>query len=282
MKFKVFPNGKINIGLNIDGVQENGYHILDMIMVPIDLCDILEGEIYKEEGNLKITTNKKDIPTNNSNIIYKAYDAFYKKTKLVPRKVDIHLEKRIPYQAGLGGGSSDAAFFIKLLNEFHKEILKFDELIELAKQIGADVPFFIINKPSRVRGIGEKIEVLNNRIKNRLMIIKPKFGVSTVYAYSQVKKIKSLEKANIEKIINGLESGNIEIFKNEIKNSIEQALLTGDMNIQEFRKRLAREEKKFYMSGSGSAYYTFLSEEEKICDIEKRFKDCEVILCNFK
>ncbi|MEG0300442.1 4-(cytidine 5'-diphospho)-2-C-methyl-D-erythritol kinase [Cetobacterium sp.] len=285
MKFKVFPNAKINIGLNIKGVLENGYHLLDMTMLPIDLTDILEGEIFDEPGSLTIKTNKKDIPTNESNILYKIYKSFYNRVGLMPLKINVFLEKRIPHQAGLGGGSSDGAFFLNLLNNYHGKILNEKELIELGKNIGADIPFFIINKPSRVKGIGEEIEVIDNRIKTPIILIKPNFGVSTALAYKEIKRIKNPKMADIDNIINGLKNGDINLLKDKIENNLEEALLLTDKRTKEFKEELQElEDVKFYMSGSGSAYYGFLLKDidEIFCNVKRRFKDCEVFLCNFK
>ena len=118
--------------------------------------------------------------------------------------MEVFLEKIIPHQAGLGGGSSNGAIFLNFLNKFHGNILSFGELVELGKSIGADIPFFILNKPSRVQGIGEKLQEIENNLKVSLVIIKPPFGVSTVEAYKQMKNIDNPRKSNIDNIIQGL------------------------------------------------------------------------------
>ncbi len=102
MKFSLNSNGKINIGLNVTGRRENGYHLLDMVMIPISLSDTMTGEITDVKGTLTIETNKKDIPTGKENILYKIYDKFYDESALERKKVYVYLEKRIPHQAGLG------------------------------------------------------------------------------------------------------------------------------------------------------------------------------------
>lgn len=283
--FNLQSNAKINIGLNIVGVLENGYHLLDMTMIPIDLCDNLTIEVEDKVGDLKIKTNKKDVPVDSSNILYKIYKKFYEKTKLNPLNIEIFLEKIIPHQAGLGGGSSNGALFLNFLNEYHGNVLSFEELVELGKSVGADVPFFILNKPSRVQGIGENLQEIENNLKNSLVIIKPPFGVSTVEAYGQVKKIENPKKSNIDEIIKGLKENSLLLVEQYIENNLEEALLKSDTNLIEFRKRLSEvEELKFFMSGSGSAYYAFLKEDidEKIGKLRYRFNDCEIFLCNFK
>ncbi|ERT69607.1 4-(cytidine 5'-diphospho)-2-C-methyl-D-erythritol kinase [Cetobacterium somerae] len=283
--FNLQSNAKINIGLNIVGVLENGYHLLDMTMIPIDLCDNLIIKVEDKSGDLKIKTNKKDIPVDSSNILYKIYIKFYEKVKLAPLSMEVFLEKIIPHQAGLGGGSSNGAIFLNFLNKFHGNILSFGELVELGKSIGADIPFFILNKPSRVQGIGEKLQEIENNLKVSLVIIKPPFGVSTVEAYKQMKNIDNPRKSNIDNIIQGLKENDLSLVEEYIENNLEEALLKSDKNLIEFRNKLKEvEELKFFMSGSGSAFYAFLIEDidEKISKLRHRFNDCEIFLCNFK
>ena len=281
MKFSLKSNAKINIGLNVTGVLPNGYHLLDMIMVPVSLSDRLEGEIYEEEGELEIKTNKPSIPTGKENILWKIYDKFYEKSGLAKRKVEIYLEKFIPHEAGLGGGSSNGAFFLKELNRYHNNFFSVEELIEIGKSIGADIPFFLINRPSRVRGIGEEIEIIENNLDTDIILIKPNFGVSTAKAYKNMSMLNNKKDANIEKIIFGLKNNNLSLVEESIENNLEQGLLLEDKNIIEFRKKLLDiSDMKFFMSGSGSAYYTFVKNgEEGVKAIKEQLQHCEVHLC---
>lgn len=283
MKFSLNSNGKINIGLNVTGRCENGYHLLDMVMVPISLSDTMTGEITDAKGTLTIETNKKDIPTGKENILYKIYDKFYDESALERKKVYVYLEKRIPHQAGLGGGSSNGAFLLKLLNSFHDNYFSMEKMIEIGKSVGADIPFFLINKSARVTGIGENIEIIENNLESALIIIKPDFGVSTGKAYKNMYMLNNKRDADIDKIVLGLKENSLSTVENSIENHLEQGLLLEDENIIDFRKRLAAlNNMKFFMSGSGSAYYTFAdkNEKENIYKILKEhFKNCEVHLC---
>ncbi len=283
MKFSLNSNGKINIGLNVTGVLPNGYHFLDMIMVPISLSDRITGEIEDISGTLEIKTNKADIPVNEDNILWKIYDKFYNESGLSKRKISLYLEKIIPHQAGLGGGSSNGAFLLKLLNEFHGNFFSQERLIEIGKSVGADIPFFLINKSARVRGIGEDIEIIENNLKNSIILIKPQFGVSTGKAYKNMSMLNNKRDANIDKIIFGLKNNRIDIVEDNIENHLEQGLLLEDKNIIEFRKKLAELNMKFFMSGSGSAYYTFVTQEESeeaVTRIKEYLNSCEVYLCS--
>lgn len=281
MVFSLESNAKINIGLNVTGVLPNGYHLLDMIMVPISLSDRLSGEIFDEGGELTITTNKENIPTDGRNIIWKVYDRFYKESGLDRRKISVHLEKCIPHEAGLGGGSSNGAFFLKELNRYHNNFFSVPKLLEIGKSIGADIPFFIINKASRVRGIGEDIQEIENNLTDDIIIIKPNFGVSTAKAYQNMYMLNNKKDANIDNIIVGLRNNDISLVEKSIENHLEQGLLLEDENIIEFRKKIMGiPNMKFFMSGSGSAYYVFTQNGKQIVEfIKGQLQHCEVHLC---
>ncbi|WP_294530833.1 4-(cytidine 5'-diphospho)-2-C-methyl-D-erythritol kinase [uncultured Fusobacterium sp.] len=281
MKFSLKSNAKINIGLNVTGVLSNGYHLLDMVMVPISLTDRLDGEIFDEEGELEITTNKPSIPTGKENILWKIYNKFYEMSGLPRKRIKLHLEKVIPHEAGLGGGSSNGAFFLKELNSYHNNFFSLEELIEIGKSIGADIPFFIVNKPSRVKGIGEEIEVIENNLDRDIILIKPNFGVSTAKAYKNMYMLNNKVDADIDKIVCGLRDNDITLVEESIENHLEQGLLLEDSNIIEFRKRLSNiPNMKFFMSGSGSAYYTFVENgEREVKAIKEQLQHCEVHLC---
>ena len=281
MKFSLNSNAKINIGLNVTGVLPNGYHLLDMVMIPISLADKLEGEIFEEEGELEITTNKPSIPTGKENILWKIYDKFYERSGLSKKKVKVYLEKIVPHEAGLGGGSSNGAFFLRELNSYHGDFFSIDELIEIGKSVGADIPFFIVNKPSRVRGIGEKIDIIENNLDCDIILIKPNFGVSTAKAYKNMSMLNNKKDANIDKIIDGLKNNTLPFLEESIENHLEQGLLLEDNNIIEFRKSLEKiSGMKFFMSGSGSAYYAFTRDGERVLeDIKGQLQHCEVHLC---
>lgn len=284
MKFSLNSNGKINIGLNITGKREDGYHLLDMVMVPISLSDRIKGEIEDISGTLTIKTNKKGIPTGKENILYKIYEKFYNESGLERKKVYVYLEKKIPHQAGLGGGSSNGAFLLKLLNEFHGNYFTVDKLIEIGKSIGADIPFFLINKSARVTGIGENIETIENNLENSIIVIKPDFGVSTKKAYKNMYMLNNKKDADIDKVVLGLKVNRVSMVEENIENHLEQGLLLEDKNIMNFRKKLAEiDNMEFFMSGSGSAYYTFV--DKKLAEniyktLKEHFKNCEVHLCS--
>lgn len=280
----VKANAKINLGLNILGKNQDNYHELDMIMVPVNLYDILKINFLEKKGNLKITSNIKGVPLNENNIIYKIYDLFYESTSLQREDIEVYLEKNIPFQAGLGGGSSDGAFFLKNLNEYHKNPLNLQEMIDLGKKIGADIPFFLINETVRARGIGEILEKIENNLNSRIILIKPNFGINTAEAYKGYSLLEEKKWANIEKIIEGLKRDCIEEVTENIENHLQQSSLLLNKKLQTFEEKLEKFSKNFKMSGSGSCYY-FISDKDnsqKIYEkLKSEFSDCFVSLNDF-
>lgn len=285
MRKKILANGKINIGLNVLGKLPNGYHLLDMTMVPISLADTLDVEFFQEEGELTITSNIEGIPLGPENIVYKIYNGFYQKTGLKKRKINLFLEKTVPSEAGLGGGSSDGAQFLKVLNEFHGAPLNENQMMDLGKSIGADIPFFIRNESSRVQGIGEIVEKIENNLDCDLILIKPQFGVSTKVAYENVSKVEHMKMANMDMILQGLRENSLEMVKRGIENNLESALLIDNEDIIGFRKLLdGIGGLEFFMSGSGSAYFTFVEKnrgEFYLNKLRKEIKNCKIYLCSF-
>ena len=284
-KYKIFSNAKINIGLNVFQKEDDGYHNIDSIMAPIDLSDEMDITFYSNSGDLKIECSDKNIPTDERNILYKTYKAFFEENKKEKEKIDIILKKNIPSEAGLGGGSSNAAFFLKLLNKHYGNVYNESELQELAMKIGSDVPFFIKNKTARVGGKGNKVDLIENNLKDSIILIKPlDFGVSTKEAYESFDNLKEVKYANFDKIIECLKDNNRIALENSIENSLEQGILETDINIKMLKITLNSviSGKKFFMSGSGSTYYTFVTELEK-SQIETRLKtfidNVKIIIC---
>lgn len=242
-----FPNAKINIGLNVVSKREDGYHNLETIFYPVKLCDALEiVESDKTEfsaSGIKIDGN----PENN--LVYKAYQILQKDFNLPP--VKLHLHKVIPFGAGLGGGSADAAFTLKMLNDYFKLGIHLVKLESYAAQIGADCPFFIQNKPTFAHGIGDQFESVNLDLSEfSIVIVKPPFSVSTPEAYRNIVPAKP----NFN--LNEIETLAIEDWKSVVKNDFEKPVFLQYPEI-ELLKNILYETGAVYasMSGSGSAVF---------------------------
>jgi len=152
----VFPNAKINLGLFVKGILPGGFHEIESIMIPVGLCDILEVVVSESEA-FKLTLSGTSIDSENEqNLCYKAWQILSSHTNIPG--IQMHLHKNIPVGAGLGGGSSDAAFTLKLLNEYFKLEIPEHELISVASDLGNDCPFFIQNKPAFAYNKGQLIK----------------------------------------------------------------------------------------------------------------------------
>ena len=182
-----FPNAKINLGLNITEKRPDGYHNLETIFYPVPIEDALEINILNE-GNGKFRLHQAGLEIEGeaeSNLVVKAYKLLDDRFNLPP--VDIHLFKHIPSGAGLGGGSSDAAFMLKLLNDHFQLELSEEQLEVYAATLGADCAFFIKNKPTYAEGIGNLFSPIELSLSGyQIMIIKPNVFVSTREAFSNI------------------------------------------------------------------------------------------------
>ena len=177
----LFPNAKINLGLQIKSKRADGYHELETIFYPVNYCDVLE---ILPSDQLDFTSSGIDIP-GKGNLCLDAYHLL-KKDFDIPA-VHIHLHKIIPIGAGLGGGSSDAAFTLKGLNVLFDLQLSAEQLKIYAVQIGADCPFFIENNPMLATGVGEILESIELDLSAyHIAIVKPNIHISTSEAYSLV------------------------------------------------------------------------------------------------
>ena len=178
----VYPNAKINLGLNILRKRNDGYHDISSIFFPVKECvDILE--IIKSD-TFEFTKSGIKIP-DGENLCEKAWNLLHSDFGI--GNVKIHLHKQIPIGAGLGGGSADASFTLKVLNDLFELKLRIKELERYALQLGADCPFFIDNRPKLVEGIGEKMTDIDLDLSEfKIRLINPEIHVSTKEAYSGV------------------------------------------------------------------------------------------------
>ena len=183
-----FPNAKINLGLHVISRRPDGYHNLETIFYPLDLRDALEiipGSSSGSNEHRFFQTGNAIEGTPDENLVMKALRLISAKKKIPP--IDIHLLKKIPTGAGLGGGSSDAAFMLRLLNDTFSLGYTHKQLRGLAAQLGADCPFFIDNTPSYATGIGDKLKPVEiNLDPYFLLLVKPDIAVSTKEAYGMI------------------------------------------------------------------------------------------------
>ena len=242
----VYPNAKINIGLNVLEKQADGYHKLSSVFYPVnELYDILEILPAK---HFSFSSSGIAIP-GNSNICVKAFELL--KADFEIENVIMHLHKQIPIGAGLGGGSADGAFALKALNEIFKLELSIIELEEYALQLGADCPFFIENSPKYITGIGEKMRNINLDLSSyKLKFIYPELHISTAEAYGGI--IPSQPKKNLLDLINQP----IENWKKSVKNDFEVAAFAKYPELAKMKEQLYADGAIYAsMTGSGSVIY---------------------------
>jgi 4-diphosphocytidyl-2-C-methyl-D-erythritol kinase len=262
----VFPNCKINLGLQILNKREDGFHNLETIFYPVHLRDALEvvrsatqqpsSNIFFQSTGLPI-----DISVQN-NLCIKAYELIKKDFLSLP-PVQMHLHKTIPMGAGLGGGSSDAAFTLKLLNEKFKLGISQQQLIQYALQLGSDCPFFIINKPCYATGRGEILETVELDLSAyKFAIVNPGIHVNTGWAFAQL-NIDGLgrpKRPGPKRII----QQPIETWKDELKNDFEDPVLKEFPEIENIKQQLYDAGAVYAsMTGSGSSVFGIFNKDQK-------------------
>ena len=254
-----FPNAKINIGLNITSKRADGYHNLESIFYPIAWRDILEIIPSKQ---LIFESTGLSIP-GQGNSCLKAYKLMKSHYGITP--VSMHLRKNIPIGAGLGGGSSDAAFTLMALNTIFELGLEKDELKKMAAQLGADCPFFIDNTPSLTGGIGELLNPIDLDMSNyHLLVVKPDIFVSTAEAFSAI--VPQIPSLSIEEEIK------MPIEKWTLKNDFEDSIFPQFPELLEIKKSLIQEGALYAsMSGSGSSIYGIFTEKPQL-----KFDNCQL------
>ena len=207
MKIKAYA--KVNLMLDILGTLPNGYHNLWMIMQSVSLCDTV-SVTTSDSKEITITCSKEGIPTDQKNIAHKAARAFFDYTKTENCGIHIHIEKNIPSEAGLAGGSADGAAVIKALNELFGTSLSERELCRIGKTIGADVPFCIVGGTCLAQNIGEVIAPLEDIPLCYFVLAKPQMGVSTKEAYESFDNANYIKKPKRDKMFTAAANGDFD------------------------------------------------------------------------
>ena len=247
-----FPNGKINLGLNILSKRDDGFHNIETIFYPVALNDILEiitappsdeAIIYSYSG-LNIGGEKEN------NLCIKASSLLKKDFPTLPH-VKLHLHKTIPMGAGLGGGSADGAFTLTMLNEKYQLNISTQQLQIYAAALGSDGPFFIINQPAYATGRGELLETTNVNLSTyRIILVNPGIHINTAWAFSQI--TPAIPVQSIKAII----AQPITTWKDELKNDFENPVFEKYPEIKDIKDELYKQGALYAaMSGSGSTVF---------------------------
>ena len=263
-----YPNAKINLGLNIVEKRPDGYHNLETVFYPINLQDALEVNDLEGEGEytLKISGTPIEGELDN-NLVVKAY-RLLKKDFPNMGSINIHMYKHIPTGAGLGGGSADAAFMLKLLNEKFKLNLSTEKLEEYAATLGADCAFFIQNKPVFASGIGNIFEEINLSLKGYyLVLVKPDIFVSTKDAFANIIPMKPNH--SLKEIIRMP----VETWRATMKNDFEESVFKKYPEIAAIKDKLY-DMGAIYASMSGSGSSVFGIFREQVDHVDEVFNGC--------
>lgn len=275
-----FPCAKINLGLNITEKRADGYHNLETVFFPIPICDALEIKTMDERFpsnvacDLKVTGN--NVCCNeNDNLIVKAYNMIAADFE-IPR-VHAHLYKNIPSEAGLGGGSSDAAYMIRLLDQRFRINIGNAEMEKYAARLGADCPFFITAEPSYAEGIGEilsPVNITDNNLEGYcLVVVKPQIAVSTKEAFSSITPRKPLM------CCREIVAQPIETWKDALCNDFEESVFGIYPQLNDIKNRIYTLGAAYaQMSGSGSSLFGIFKSDVDEQSIKNEFADCRTFV----
>lgn len=261
MTFKATAPAKINLTIDILGKRPDGYHDVAMLMQSVSLADTVELTLTDTE-DIAITCTDPAIPTNDSNIVYKVADAFFKTTGIKTTGIALHIEKVIPSEAGLAGGSADGAATLRLLNIAFDAHLSDKELCEIGAKVGADIPFCVVGGTKLALGTGTTLHKVRSMPKCHIVIVKPEISVSTREAYALADSRKGERIKYTDYCKQMLYSGDLSGICSTLHNDFEEVLNLADINeaksIMYKCKALGAA-----MSGSGSAVFGIFRNERK-------------------
>jgi 4-diphosphocytidyl-2-C-methyl-D-erythritol kinase len=248
----VFPNAKINLGLRITEKRKDGFHNLETIFYPIEVCDALD--VVKSDRFRMDITGRVPEGKAEDNLVVQAYALLKKDFDLPP--VHIHLHKKIPFGTGLGGGSSDAAFMLSALNSLFSLNLKKTTLATYAKKLGADCPFFVYNTPALATGIGNILTPVNVILTPyHILVVVPPFPIHTAEAY------RNVHPAFFRESLTELITLPVSLWREKITNAFEDSLFPRYPVLSEMKNTLYNLGAVYAsMTGSGSALYGLFSD----------------------
>jgi 4-diphosphocytidyl-2-C-methyl-D-erythritol kinase len=268
---------KVNLLLNILGKRPDGFHELETVMQPVNLCDELTFE--RANSGIALTCSDPSLSTDGSNLVHRAAAAFFQRTQ-IDSGVRIHLQKNIPMAAGLGGGSGNAATTLLALNELFDTPMAKEQLHELAASLGSDIPFFLQPQPALATGRGEIIEPLP-RFRAlegcAFLLVHPGFGIATAWAYKELARFPQAlngEQGRAAKLILLLDSGDLRKASAEFYNSLEAPAL-GKYPwlavLQDFLRQNGAA--TALMSGSGSTTFAIAPDLCGAQELEERVRE---------
>ncbi|MBF1276553.1 MAG: 4-(cytidine 5'-diphospho)-2-C-methyl-D-erythritol kinase, partial [Parvimonas micra] len=243
--------------------RQDGYHNIDGIMQMIDLYDEVEVKI---SDKFEITSNSKDIPLDEKNLVYKVYKALKEKYKFNER-FSILIEKNIPVSAGIAGGSTNSAVVIEMIDEILGLNMSLDDKKQIGKSVGADIPYLLVGKTARTRGIGDELEILDSLPTTDILIVNNGVEIATPYVYSNI--VPSGNSDRIDKLINVYKNKNYDEFFKGLYNVMEKVSISYCPEIQNIKDKMYEFNCiKSLMSGSGPTVFGIFNDDK---DIKKAY-----------
>lgn len=279
MKVKVKAPAKINLSLDVLRRRTDGYHDVSMVMQAVSLYDYIILE-ETDNKNIDIYCNYPGVPCDERNIVYKVCKSFFNYIKQDNPGVKITIEKNIPTQAGLAGGSADGAGVIIGLNKLFSAHLKEKEMCEIGEKVGSDIPFCIVGGTKLASGTGTKLTKMISIPKCQIVICKPDFSVSTAEAYSRIDSMNLSHPEFTAEMVKAIYARDIWMMTSSLYNDFEIALdLDGIKDIKKIM--LKNKALGACMSGSGSAVFAIFNNKSKAEKCEKVLKESykHVFLC---
>ncbi len=267
---------KVNLILNILGQRADGFHELETVMQPVNLCDEMTFE--RGGSSLQLTCSNPELPCDAKNLVHRAATAFLAAAK-ISDGVKIYLQKNLPLAGGIGGGSANAAVTFSALNELFGAPLPLAKLHELAAALGSDVPFFLYDKPALATGRGEKVRTLESfpALKGKaFFLVHPGFGISTPWSYQNLARFPKDQNGTpgrAEKLVGALQSNNWPAIADDLYNSLE-APAFDKFPVLQLYKEFLREHGALVslMSGSGSTTFAIAENLKAAETLAEKFK----------
>lgn len=272
---------KINLSLKITGNRADGYHLLEMVNLPLTLHDVIEVSILDGANDTYVTADDPALNGMKSNLCHQAIEEM-RKVFHFKENFLVQIHKEIPFAAGLGGGSSNAAVVIESVNELLHLKATHEQLMEIALKIGSDVPFFFLNKPAILTGIGEEIKEIDVKEKYHCLLVKPKEGVSTAACYKVCDNFERLP-INTQEVLKGLKEGDDSLIQKNMGNDLTAPAKSLLPEIDVVLNELSDLGFTLVgMSGSGSCCFALTTDLKKAKEAYKRLEnsDYTIRLCD--